>query len=307
MRSLYRKILHCQWPAPRPPAARQIGTVGGTKGGTTMAPPPLPQFTVQNNFDIPVYISLLSNPTAKVYVNAGQSGSLTYFEDDLCIVQAAQTGSFMCGLIIEADVLSATVDYTLLVDPNDIGAPPVPTAAMLIPPDSPRILVGCSQLADGKTVLREQFWDRQPDSLTLAPGEQKTITTTVTTGRQETSTHESTLAASLNMSASAGFGPFSASVSSSLSMTSRTFQQVTVSEQNTAYFSDVLTNPYTDQPCLVLRWQLTDVITIFDVDGPPLGAMILGEAPIITNMYGVNDLALQKPVLELTAEDRLPA
>jgi hypothetical protein len=298
MRALYHKILHCQWPAPKtpvPPAPADVVPMNG--------PPVGPMFVVTNNFDIPIYISQIAAPTIKIFVNFGQSGQLPYVSGNIVLVQAAQTGAFMCASVMVPDVMTAVVDYTMLTDPNDIGAPPQPTATMLVPPDSPRILVGCSRLADGKTVVREQFWDRQSDSLTLAPGEQKTISTTVTTGRQETSTHEGTLAASLGMNANVGFGPFSASVSSSLSMTSRTFQQVTVSEQNTAYYSDVLTNPYSDQPCLVLRWQLTDVITIFQVDGPPAGSVILGESPIITATYGINDLQTAKPLLTLDAED----
>lgn len=295
MRALYQKILHSQWPAPSPRVFR-----GASQAGT----PELAEgFTINNNFDIPIFISLISAPTNKTFVDSGQSGKLTYIESSIGLVQAAQTGSFMCAFVMLPNTLSTIVDYTMLTDPNDIGSPPQPTATMLVPADSPRILVGCSRLADGKTVIREQFWDRQADSLTLAPGEQKTISTTVTTGRQETSTHEGTLAASLGMNANVGFGPFSASVSSSLSMTSRTFQQVTVSEQNTAYYSDVLTNPYSDQPCLVLRWQLTDVITIFQTDGPPAGSVILGESPIITATYGINDLQTAKPQLVLSAED----
>ncbi|OWV74669.1 hypothetical protein ATY76_27380 [Rhizobium sp. R339] len=260
-------------------------------------------FTVVNGFDIPIYLSTMLLPINKTYVLPGAFAQLTFTQDDVCIVQAAQTGSFMCSIVMQTEGEAITVNYMLLTSPNDIGPVPQPTATMLVPPDSPRILVGCSTLADGKIVVREQFWDRQGDSCTLAPGEKKTITTTVTTGRQETSTHESTLAASLGMNANVGFGPFSASVSSSLSMTSRSFQQVTVSEQNTAYFADELTNPYTDQACLVLRWQLTDVITIFQPEGAPCGSVIIGESPIITEIYGINALPTTLPMFELAEED----
>ncbi|MGO7540590.1 hypothetical protein ACC680_18610 [Rhizobium ruizarguesonis] len=294
MRSLYRKTLYSSWPS-RPADLHS--------DGTSDASPPTVGFTVANGFDIPIYLSTILSPTSKTYVLPGASAQLPYIEDDVCILQAAQTGSFLCSITMQTEGETVTANYMLLTSPNDIGPVPQPTASMLVPPDSPRILVGCSTLADGKTVVREQFWDRQGDSCTLAPGEKKTITTTVTTGRQETSTHESTLAASLGMNASVGFGPFSASVSSSLSMTSRSFQQVTVSEQNTAYFADELTNPYTDQACLVLRWQLTDVITIFQPEGPPCGSVIIGESPIITEMYGINDLPKTLPRFELGDED----
>ncbi|MBX5213408.1 MULTISPECIES: hypothetical protein [unclassified Rhizobium] len=294
MRSLYRKTLYSSWPLP----------ANLHSDATSDAPPPpVGVFTILNGFDIPIYLSSMLSPASKSYVAPGDPGQLPFIQDDVCILQAAQTGSYMCSIIMQTDGEIVPANYMLLTSPNDIGPVPQPTASMLVPPDSPRVLVGCSTLADGKTVLREQFWDRQGDSCTLAPGEKKTITTTVTTGRQETSTHESTLAASLGMNANVGFGPFSASVSSSLSMTSRSFQQVTVSEQNTAYFADELTNPYTDQACLVLRWQLTDVITIFQPDGPPCGSVIIGESPIITEIYGINDLPKTLPRFELGDED----
>ncbi|MGO7616449.1 hypothetical protein ACC689_34885, partial [Rhizobium ruizarguesonis] len=59
----------------------------------------------------------------------------------------------LCSITMQTEGETVTDNYMLLTSPNDIGPVPQPTESMLVPPDSPRILVGCSTLADGKTVV----------------------------------------------------------------------------------------------------------------------------------------------------------
>lgn len=190
---------------------------------------------------------------------------------------------------------SVTLDATVLSAPNDIGPIPVPTAriveppskapsgtsSMVVPPDSPRVLVGCGTAPNGNLVLREQYWARQNDSLCLAGNETRTVSYTVTSGMQQTSSDTTTLSASLSSSISGGWGPVSASLSASLSKSSTSFQQVTVSEQTTSYVANEIHNPH-DEPIAFLRWQLVDVITVFDMaTSQPIASLMQGANPTI--------------------------
>lgn len=52
-----------------------------------------------------------------------------------------------------------------LLDPNDIGGFPRPGDGVLLPSDSPRVVVGCGALGNsGNYVVREQYWQRLPTS-----------------------------------------------------------------------------------------------------------------------------------------------
>jgi Insecticidal Crystal Toxin, P42 len=159
------------------------------------------------------------------------------------------------------------IQCDILRQPNKIGRPPEPTADMLIPGDSPRVMVGCgkTQTNPAHYMTREQYWKLQPESYCLAPHESKTVSQTVTSGMQDTTSQQETLAASLGVSASAGWGPISASVSASLSATSSSFQQITVSTETTAFEQVVLENE-SEKTQLYLRWQLIDTVNIFGAE-----------------------------------------
>ncbi|MFG3054504.1 hypothetical protein ACGFZP_26580 [Kitasatospora sp. NPDC048239] len=187
-----------------------------------------------------------------------------------------------------------------LLDPNDIGPIPEPSADMLIPQDGPGVLVATGVVQHGATsrspvtlpegdqaglgvaVTREQFWHCTGESYSLAPGESRTVSYTVTQGMQNSSSETDTTNASVGVSASAGWGPFSASVSASLSESSTTSQQLTVSTQTTSFVSNTYTN-LGSYPELNLFWQLTDVATVYDKDGLPLASVISGEAPTVVS------------------------
>jgi hypothetical protein len=175
-----------------------------------------------------------------------------------------------------------------LLEPNDIGTIPTPdrAAGVLIPTDSPRIVVGCGLSSQGgispNVVVREQFWQRLPDSYSIAPGETKQCSYTVTCGKQETTSELSTLESSVSASASGGWGPVSASVSASLSTSSTNFQQVTVTEQTTSYVAETYSlEQDAKSPEMMLCWQLADTVTIYDSQGSPLGSIVTGTTPTV--------------------------
>jgi hypothetical protein len=192
-----------------------------------------------------------------------------------------------------------------LTKPNDLGPIPLPTASkppitpqpptvvpnstMIVPPDSPRVLVGCGVAPNGNYITREQYWERQSDSICMAGHETRTVSFTTTQGKQQTSSDTTTVSASLSTSISGGWGPVSASISASLSASRSSFQQVTVTEETTSYVSHTITNPH-EVPVMYLRWQLTDVITVFQGPhgpagsppvGTPLSSVIMAESPIV--------------------------
>jgi hypothetical protein len=195
------------------------------------------------------------------------------------LLQLIATGGFAGVIATTAGKSSyAIVDATLLA-PNDIGRYPVPANTILIPQDSERRTVGAGLLPTGQVVVREQYWHRMPESYSLAPAETKVVSLTTTSGMERTSSQLETVAASLNISASAGWGVVSASVSASLSKNSTTFQQVTITEQSVASSSDQLENKETT-PVMYLKWQLTEALTFFDAKGP-VACIELGQDPVL--------------------------
>jgi hypothetical protein len=189
------------------------------------------------------------------------------------------SGAFVGLIEIKDGQAAYEVTPLLMTRPNDIGPFPQPSTTTLIPVDSPRVLVACGKSPNGKIVTREQFWKRSSESYTLAPHQTHTIGFSITSGMQETTSKQDTVAQSLGLSASAGWGAVSASVSASLSATSTTFQQVTITKQDTRYETVVLKND-TDKPQMFLKWQLSDVISIFE--GPtPTATIVLAQSPTL--------------------------
>jgi hypothetical protein len=205
------------------------------------------------------------------------------------LLQLAYTGGF--AGVIEARTGQTTYDIldATLLAPNDVGPLPKPVGTVMIPPDSPRVLVGTGVLPSNQQLTREQFWRLTSESYCLAPGETKVVSQTTTSGREETSSKLETIAASLSLGASASWGVVSASLSASLSTDSTTFQQVTISEQMTTFASDELTNTSLTVPAMYLKWQLTEVFTIFAAQ-EPLASLDLGLDPVlIAGPYDPNE------------------
>ncbi|MET8702942.1 hypothetical protein ABZW10_29385 [Kitasatospora sp. NPDC004723] len=220
--------------------------------------------------------------------------------DGYWLAKSHYSGAFAAVLQNPPGKSTMTFSGSDLLDPNNIGPVPEPTADVLIPQDGPSVLVatglvqhgattrtpvtlpGDDQVGLGRAVTREQFWHCTGESYSLAPGERRTVSYTVTQGKQDSSSESDTTNASVGVSASAGWGPFSASVSASLSESSTTTQQLTVSTQSTSFVSSTYLN-LGQYPELNLFWQLTDVATVYDGTGQPLASVISGEAPSVVS------------------------
>jgi hypothetical protein len=268
--------------------------------GVLSSGPPsiLPEIKFRNQLDVPVRLYWLDGEGRQLAAGQGLSqgmiGQLLDIQPktEVSLPNAlsghylsvtASSGALVCALDAPKTVVTVhTIDAAMLTSPNDIGPFPAPSPSMLIPVDSPSVLVGCGVVAGGNIVTREQYWHRTSESFALAPKQTHTIGFSSTRGMQETTSEQSTVATSLGLSASAGWGPISASVSASLSATSTSFQQVTVTEETTHYETIVLSNP-SDKTQYFLKWQLMDVVTVFDKGNQrtPLASIVLAQAPVL--------------------------
>jgi len=268
-----------------------------------------------NALEAPIYLHIVNTdgiltpsdllaPHEKVVLNE-------CFANWYIVFTVAATGAFACVIQLQASQLNYVVTPALLVRPNDIGTFPRPTGTIMIPPDSPRILVGCGKASNGNPLTREQYWKRNPDSYTLAPNEKRTVGYTSTSGLQTTTSNEQEIATSLGMSASVGWGPISASVSASLSTSARSLQQVAVTSETTRYETVELSNTSTS-PQMFLKWQLTDVLTVFNRElmSQPLAAIVQAAQPVLIggpylfNSLGEELLPLDQVEAELSNEKR---
>ncbi|MER7539890.1 hypothetical protein ABTX77_34720 [Streptomyces sp. NPDC097704] len=196
------------------------------------------------------------------------------------VAKVGYSGAFAAVWRADRDNAAVTVTCRDLLDPDDIGETPVPTGSVIIPPNGPRILVGVGVLQKDRFVTREQFWQRLPNSYSLAAGEEKVVNYTQTQGMQDSSSDTRTVTGSVSTSASAGWGPFSASVNASLSKSSTKTQQVTVSTQTTSFTSNSYSND-SAHGWLCLYWQLTDTLTVFDETGTPLSSVVSATGPSV--------------------------
>lgn len=206
-------------------------------------------------------------------------------------------GAFICSYEMIPNEPNNTfyceIDYNSLSEPNDIGPIPQPTKEIPVPQASPMVLVGCGPTQNGglNWIIREQFWNLLGDSYSLAPGESHTTSYTIVSGRQSTSSSQEDMSAAVGVSSTAGWGPISLSLSASLNASASFFQQVTVTEQSTTYISDTATNN-SESPLLMLRWQLTDVISVLNSGGVPVATVASGSV-VIVQSYDLSLLASQ--------------
>jgi len=213
------------------------------------------------------------------------------------IAFTSYSGSFVGVLELQAATSSWVLDSTFLMDPNDIGDRPTATAEVPIPPSSPRVLVASGQALNGSPIIREQYWQRGADSFMLAPSETRTVSYAVTSGIQETTSEQHVLATALGLSTTAGWGPISASFSANLSTQSTTFQQVDIYTESTRYESTTLQNLSNTDPMYILKWQLTDIVTVFDQTSAfPLGAIVYVASPEIIDTADVSAATVQSNI-----------
>lgn len=218
------------------------------------------------------------------------------------------TGAFASVQLIDFD---QSLDYSItrvdLCRPGEIGPLPKPNSDIIVPPDSARVLVGTGSL-DNALVVRYQYWHSTGDSYSLPPGDQRTCSVTLTTGMQDTSSDQETVASSTNVSASAGWGPISASVSKSLSHSSTTMHSYTVTSQTTRYDTITLVNS-SQESIMYIAWQLMDVIDVFAPSTPGVGpaASIVSRRPPLIYDGPYNPAALPAPANQrrgVTDEER---
>lgn len=236
-----------------------------------------------NNLPVPLYVygidesgrqniclSLNGDGTPILFASGATTEFIIYYESYF-VIRTAFSGAFVALMYINPNNVPGTiiVDSTCLLPPNQIGHFPEACEEMPLPPDQPRVLVGVGQTATDppSVILREQFWQRGGDSYVLAAGSTRTVSTTLQSGMQDTSSHQDMVAQSLGLSSSFGWGPISASLSANLSASSSSFQQITVSSQATQFESLTLTNTGTTS-LMFLRWQLMDVVTVFQTVDP---------------------------------------
>jgi hypothetical protein len=256
--------------------------------------PHLGKVTITNHLGIAIQAGLLL-PDGAVYprlqVNPGEAKVGLQQPINWYYVLWGLDGSLAAvfGGVQPPQDLSIRIGPAELSSPGDIGPVPTPSTDILIPNDSPSILVAC---AKGKTasnedtyMTRSQFWKRSGDSMSLAPTETVTTSYTSTTGIQETSSDTKTVATSLNASASAGWGPVSASISAALNTSHTSFQQY-VSTQTDSQFESRTYNPHPTDTRMILRWQLYDAVTIFSAkDKKVLAQVTTAQHPDVVKVY----------------------
>lgn len=190
----------------------------------------------------------------------GKLGEENAFARQAWVINTAHSDAFITAFRAARANDTVVIDYSVLTEPNNIGEPLAPSATMLIPPDSPRVLVGYGLADNDYGVTREQYWRRSADSFSLPPRSEKVVRVSVTNGMESTSSSLEDISKNTGASLSAGWGPIAASVSASLSEHSSRFQSVTLTEQRAIDVADTFKND-SDKDVVVFRWQLVDVIS----------------------------------------------
>lgn len=233
-----------------------------------------------------------ANQTMNVGPNAFDRGWYLLFLN-------AHSGAFAAVIQVDSAVYSPSngrywiiLDETCILDPNGIGSVPEPNESVVIPPDSPRVVVASGYLPTGNTVVREQYWQRLPDSYSIAAGAKRTISYTTTSGMESTTSEQSQVGVSVMGSTSAGWGPISATLSASLSNSSTTFQQTSTNVEMTAFVSQLYDNTKEGAKARIcFYWQLTNLLTVFDRDGNALSSLVYGsESPAVIDAHNLDDL-----------------
>lgn len=267
--------------------------------------------TITNNLGVPLMAGVLTLD-GSVYSVMGLSPGKTESKSApvnwywLIWARDGSLASVYAG--VATGSLSLKIGPTDLSEPGDIGPVPVPTTDVVIPNDSPSILVGYGQAKDkdGKPtyLTRSQFWKRSGDSITLAPGESVMTSYTSTTGIQETSSTTETVATSLNASASAGWGPVSASISAGLNTSTTSFQQY-VSTQTDTRFESRTYAPDPNSTRMIFRWQLYDVVSVTAAaDNKVLAQVTTAQLPDVVKVYRENDLLPPEAPAEISEAER---
>ena len=171
---------------------------------------------------------------------------------------------------------NAAAGETISVGPDDLrelnnpGLPDAPgklpspaLSGSPLPNDSPPVLVGAGLLAKKYVVVRTQHWQKSVDSYSLPGCASLSVTQTQTSGLTSSTSDMKEVADSVGVDSSLGWGPISACLSASLSRSSSTTQEVSITEETTATVLHEFANPY-QAAMIVLLWQLVDRFYVFE-------------------------------------------
>lgn len=192
------------------------------------------------------------------------------------------------GIFLPTEGTPATIRVTAasLCMPGDIGEVPEPTADIVIPNDSPSVLIAAARPPGLDVYMtRSQYWKRAADSITLAPGEEITTAYTSVSGVQSTSSTTDTVSASLNAGVSVGWGPVAASINAGFNASLTKFQQYVVSDTETRYESRTYRGDGAEVKTII-RWKLMDVVTFFNVNNDGIRAQVnVAQHPDVVREY----------------------
>ena len=285
--------------------------------------PPIKSYLIENKTPTPVkfrswWLSVkLEAPITFPILNPGERIDLDIIKSfpglikgDCLIYECALTGSFMGAHIVDQPlepvsngvfdeylkpfiILNGGISPKDFIKPNVLFNPPAPTGEILIPPDSPRILVGAGYAPQGSSggwniLIHEQYWKRSDHSCSVPPNSEKTIIFTHKTGRVESSSSLKTTSETLGTSLSAGWGPVSASISGSISHTTSSTHSVTLSDSNSVSVQDTFKNESSEDEELYLYWQVIDSYTFLTQSSGTYAAkasLEMIQSPPIARLY----------------------
>jgi hypothetical protein len=198
------------------------------------------------------------------------------------VLREVYTGAYACVLFLDSrnnPDNTYTVDFDMIPAPGEIGPVPIPNVNRIAPSDSPRVMVGCGLVDDGASVIRTQHWHATGASYCLPPGDTFTYGVTSTAGFQSTSSDQSTTSSALNVSASAGWGPVSTSISKSMSQTSSVSHTYSIEESTSRFETMTLTNK-TETVALYYAWQMIDILDVIN-HGNTTASLSSSRMPLI--------------------------
>ena len=218
----------------------------------------------------------------------GASAGFNVYFPGYVIITAQASGGFVTAF--NAETTEFKVTPFLLSQSNDIGPLPEPSQERPVPSNSPRVVVGIGKTPKG-TVLREQFWSLQADSVVLAPSEKRVCSISETNGIQQTSSESKTFSSELGANIGVSWGPVSSSVSASVSESSSFLQQVVLSHE-TSRMDTVELHNVSDHVQMYLRWQLIEVLTLLDVatGSSAIAAAVSALRPVLVKAYDLSNL-----------------
>jgi hypothetical protein len=211
------------------------------------------------------------------------------------------SGSFIGTLEFDATQPDLIIDQDMLIQPNHIGDPPKPGNGMIIPTDGPKICVGLAKKVVNTSstpliIVREQYWKLTSESHVLDAGEVRSVSFRTSYGVQDSSSEQQTVAASLSLSASAGWGMISASISGSFNTSSTTTHSLTITS-NTEKYETFQKENKSNSAMVYFLWQMMDEISVYSVTSAdyvylPMASIVLAQQPCILKSYPISDSCL---------------